>query len=76
MPVRQRQPLFFLPDLKDMEVVAQLHESIVNDVRAGMTAKVEVESNPDREMDGRVRGCFATPHARLAERGPLLRCNR
>ncbi len=55
MPVRQRQPLFYLPDLNDMEVVAQLHESIVNDVRAGMTAKVEVESHPDREMDGRVK---------------------
>ncbi len=55
MPVRQRQPLFYLPDLKDMEVVAQLHESIVNDVRAGMSAKVEVESHPDREMDGRVK---------------------
>ncbi len=23
MPVRQRQPLFYLPDLKDMEIVAQ-----------------------------------------------------
>ena len=32
VPVRQRQQLFFLPDLTDMEVVAMLHESIVDDV--------------------------------------------
>lgn len=55
MPVRQRQPLFYLPDLKDMEIVAQLHESIVNDVRPGMTARVEVESQPDRDIAGRVK---------------------
>jgi HlyD family secretion protein len=55
MPVRQRQPLFYLPDLNDMEIVAQLHESIVNEVVPGMPARVEVESQPDRDMEGRVR---------------------
>ena len=38
MPVRQRQPLFYLPDLNDMEVVAMLHESIVDQVDPGMRA--------------------------------------
>ena len=32
LPVRERQQLFYLPDLNDMEVVAMLHESIVNQV--------------------------------------------
>ena len=35
MPVRQRQQLFYLPDLNDMEVVAMLHESIVDQVNPG-----------------------------------------
>jgi HlyD family secretion protein len=61
MPVRQRQPLFYLPDLKDMEIVAQLHESIVNDVRPGMSARVEVESHPDRDMAGQVRTISQLP---------------
>ena len=55
MSVRQRQPLFYLPDLNDMEIVAQLHESIVNEVRPGMQARVELESQPDRDMEGRVQ---------------------
>jgi HlyD family secretion protein len=54
MPVRQYQRLFFLPDLKDMEVVAMLHESIVHEIQPGMQAKVEVEGIPDQSMEGRV----------------------
>ena len=43
LPVRQRQHLFYLPDLNDMEVVAMLHESIVDQVNPGMRATVHVE---------------------------------
>jgi HlyD family secretion protein len=54
MPVRQYQRLFFLPDLSDMEVVAMLHESIVDAIQPGMQAKVEVEGLPEQSMEGRV----------------------
>jgi HlyD family secretion protein len=54
MPVRQRQSLFYLPDLNDMEIVAQLHESIVDGVRPGLRAKVRIESLPDRQLEGQV----------------------
>jgi HlyD family secretion protein len=54
MPVRQYQRLFFLPDLDDMEVVAMLHESIVDAIQPGMPAMVEVEGIPDQSMEGRV----------------------
>jgi HlyD family secretion protein len=54
MPVRQNQKLFYLPDLNDMEVVALLNESIVDQVRAGMQAHVQVEGLPNRFMSGRV----------------------
>lgn len=54
MPVRQKQDLFYLPDLTDMEVVAMLHESIVDDVGPGMRAKVQVESLSNCELDGHV----------------------
>ena len=36
MTVRQRQQLFFLPDLSQMEVVAMIHESIVDQVSPSM----------------------------------------
>jgi HlyD family secretion protein len=54
MPVRQNQKLLYLPDLNDMEVVALLNESIVNEVRVGMTASVQVEGMPEHSMRGRV----------------------
>ncbi len=54
VPVRQKQDLFYLPDLTDMEVVAMLHESIVDAVGPGMRAKVQIESMSDRQLEGHV----------------------
>ncbi len=54
LPVREKQDLFYLPDLTDMEVVAMLHESIVDDVGPGMRAKVQVESMANYELEGHV----------------------
>jgi HlyD family secretion protein len=54
LPVRQRQQLFYLPDLDDMEVVAMLHESIVDQVNLGMRATVHVEGMANRRIEGHV----------------------
>ena len=54
MSVRQRQRLFYLPDLTQMEVAAMLHESVVKDVKPGMLARVRIEALPGREL-GRAR---------------------
>ena len=54
LPVRERQQLFYLPDLNDMEVVAMLHESIVNQVDPGMRATVQVEGLSNRRIEGHV----------------------
>ena len=54
MSVRQRQELFFLPDLSEMEVQMALNESVVNRVRIGMKTKVRMEAVPDLELDGEV----------------------
>jgi HlyD family secretion protein len=54
IPVRQRQPLFYLPDLDDMEVVAMLHESIVDHINLGMRAVVQVEGLANRRIEGHV----------------------
>jgi HlyD family secretion protein len=39
-----------------MEVVAMLHESIVDDVGPGMRARVQVESMSNRQLEGHVVG--------------------
>ncbi len=54
MSVRQRQELFFLPDLSEMEVQMALNESVVNRVRTGMKTKVRFEAIPELELDGEV----------------------
>jgi HlyD family secretion protein len=54
MSVRQRQQLFFLPDLTQMEVVAQIHESIVERVRPSMRAHVQFEGIANQTVEGHV----------------------
>ena len=54
MSVRQKQDLMYLPDLDEMEVVAMLHESIVEDVKSGQSVDVRLEGMPDRRLEGHV----------------------
>jgi HlyD family secretion protein len=61
MSVRQRQDLFYLPDLKKMEVVTLLHESIVDQVRKGMRATVSLEGAPDARLSGLVTKVLPIP---------------
>lgn len=54
MAVRQRQRLFYLPNLAKMEVAAIIHESVVKDVKPGMLAKVKIEALAGRVLEGHV----------------------
>ena len=63
MEVHQRQTLFYLPDLSEMEVQMVLNESVVNRVRAGMRTKVRFEALPDLELDGEVTSVNQFPVA-------------
>jgi HlyD family secretion protein len=52
--VRQRQDLFFLPDLGRMEIRTTLNETMVRRVEPGMTARVRVEALPHALLEGEV----------------------
>jgi HlyD family secretion protein len=54
MAVRQRQELFYLPDLSEMEVQFALNESVVTRVATGMKTKIRLEALPDLELDGEI----------------------
>jgi HlyD family secretion protein len=43
LSVRQKQPLVYLPDLSQLEVHVWLHETVVDQVRPGMRARVRPE---------------------------------
>ncbi len=54
MTVRQRQNLFYLPDLSEMEVQIALNESIVDRVKVGQVTQIRLEALPKLVLDGHV----------------------
>jgi HlyD family secretion protein len=59
--VRQRQNLFYLPDLSDMEVQMPLHESVVDRIHDGMPARVRIEALPGVSVEGHVVSVALVP---------------
>jgi HlyD family secretion protein len=60
--VRQGQELFYFPDLSKMEVVAMLHDTLVDRVRPGMPARVRVEGlRGDEALEGHVEAVESLP---------------
>ncbi len=53
--VRYKQDLFYIPNLKDMQVLARLSESVVDRVRSGMKARVHVQSLSGETLEGVVQ---------------------
>ncbi len=70
--VRQKQALFFLPDMKSLEVVATLNESVVDRVRPGLLAKVSFEAFPKLSLNGHVASVSQIP-VQQNERGEDVR---
>jgi multidrug efflux pump subunit AcrA (membrane-fusion protein) len=61
MSVYQRQELFYLPDLSEMEAQVALNESVVDRVRVGLRATVEFEAVPALVLEGKVRSISQIP---------------
>jgi HlyD family secretion protein len=52
--VRERQKIFSLPDISQMQVNTKVHESHINKVKAGMRAKIRVDAYSSELLDGTV----------------------
>jgi len=72
MTVHQRQKLFYLPDLSQMEVAALVHESVIGQVEAGQRAKVRVEALPEHELEGHVVSVGRLPTRDWANQVPYF----
>ncbi|SIO61671.1 HlyD family secretion protein [Singulisphaera sp. GP187] len=59
--IRQRQRMFYLPDLDRMEVQAMVHETVVDRVDVGMPARVRFEALPGRSAEGIVTSVARLP---------------
>lgn len=58
--VRERQKIFSLPDIGNMQVNTKIHETMVNDVQPGQRVKVRVESNSN-VLTGTVKSVAPLP---------------
>src|SRR5262249_29143175 len=52
--VRERQKIFSLPDISQMQVNTKVHESHINKVKVGMRAKIRVDAYSNELLDGTV----------------------
>jgi HlyD family secretion protein len=61
MTVRQKQRLFYLPNLAQMEIEALVHETTVDGVHVGMPADIFVEGLPGQTLKGHVTSVAQLP---------------
>ena len=59
--VRERQVLFRFPDPNKMQVRAKINEARIARISEGMTATVQLDAFPDREIHGTVRSVDEYP---------------
>jgi HlyD family secretion protein len=63
LPVNEKMRLFNLPDLSQMQVEARFHESIINRVRPGQPARVQIEAMSGRLLEGHVVSIVPVPRS-------------
>lgn len=52
--VRERQPILTIPDMRDMAVSVDIHESVVQRVAIGQPATISIDAFPDLRLTGEV----------------------
>lgn len=71
--VRLRQTMLTIPDMSQMGVKVNVHESQIKKVRIGQPVKVRVDAEPGKEMDGRVAELAILPDSSSSRFTPNLK---
>ncbi|QDV36810.1 efflux RND transporter periplasmic adaptor subunit [Tautonia plasticadhaerens] len=50
--VRERQTIFKLPDIDNMQVNTKVHESMIDKVKPGMSSRIRIDAFPNNELSG------------------------
>ena len=61
VPVRRRQHIISIPNLRRMQVETSIHESVLDRVQKGLRVKVRVDAVPDRVFMGTVESVAVLP---------------
>jgi RND family efflux transporter MFP subunit len=60
-PARPRQHLLSLPNLKQMQVKTAVHESVLDQIKPGLSATIRVDAFPDRVYHGTIQSVAVMP---------------
>jgi HlyD family secretion protein len=71
--VRLRQTMLTIPDMSQMGVKVNVHESQIKKVRIGQPVKVRVDAEPGKELDGRVAELAILPDSSSTRYTPNLK---
>jgi multidrug resistance efflux pump len=71
--VRLRQTMLTIPDMSQMGVKLNVHESQIKKVRIGQPVKVRVDAEPGKELDGRVAELAILPDSSSSRYTPNLK---
>jgi len=63
-PVREGQKLMSIPDLSKMQVVINVPEPVIAQIRSGMAAQLRAEAFPDQALRGTISRIATIPSAR------------
>jgi RND family efflux transporter MFP subunit len=63
MPVRLRQHIFSIPNLRSMQVETKVHESSLDRIQPGLEVDVTVDAFPDRTYRGTVKSVAVLPES-------------
>lgn len=61
VPVRPRQHILSIPNLRSMQVKTSVHESVLDRVQPGLKANITVDAFPDRSYTGTVKSVAVLP---------------
>jgi RND family efflux transporter MFP subunit len=64
--VRERQPIFRLPDINKMRIAARVQEAVITKVKVGQKARISVDALPNQIFDGTVRFVRPLVDSRMA----------
>ena len=71
--VRLRQTMLTIPDMSQMGVRVNVHESQIKKVKIGQPVKVRVDAEPGKELDGRVAELAVLPDSSSSRYTPNLK---
>jgi RNA polymerase sigma factor (sigma-70 family) len=61
--VRERQKIFSIPDITQLQVNTKVHEALVDRITPGLRAQIKVDAFPDETLVGVVKDVYPLPDA-------------